>query len=115
MGLRSNQAIGAIKALGSGAMEAAGWLSAPMRASAGLYRNGAFMDAEGKAIEGMFGRGMAALKAGHSTGGQLDYGKVGKSIAGSYMSVSAGYRIASGGGVYRDSSGNADLIGIPFL
>ena len=38
-----------------------------------------------------------------------------KKIAGSYMGVSAGYRIASGGGVYKDSGGNADLIGVPFI
>lgn len=32
-----------------------------------------------------------------------------------YMSVSAAGRILSGGGLYRDSEGNFDIIGVPFI
>lgn len=36
-------------------------------------------------------------------------------IAGSYIGVSAAARIASGGGIYKDRNGNANLIGVPFV
>lgn len=36
-------------------------------------------------------------------------------VAGSYLGASAGYRVLSGGGVYRDKNGNANIIGIPFV
>jgi len=36
-------------------------------------------------------------------------------IAGAYMGTAALGRVASGGGVYRDKSGNANLIGVPFV
>ena len=108
MGLRSNQAIGAIKALGGEALGLGKNLMRPLTESYDFYKGAQLVPEAGYGV-------MDALRAGHSTGGKLDYGKVGKSIAGSYMSVSAGYRVASGGGVYRDSSGNSDLIGIPFL
>ena len=36
-------------------------------------------------------------------------------IAGSYIGVSAAYRIASGGGLTRDAEGNPNIIGIPFV
>lgn len=36
-------------------------------------------------------------------------------IAGSYLGASAAYRIASGGGVYKDGNGNTNLIGVPFV
>lgn len=39
----------------------------------------------------------------------------GIAIAGGYMGLSAAGRIASGGGLYRDSDGNFDLMGIPFI
>ena len=43
----------------------------------------------------------------------------GSRIAGSalmgYMGVSTAYRLASGGGIYKDSDGNTDIIGIPFI
>ena len=41
----------------------------------------------------------------------LDLGKV----AGSYLLASGGYRLASGGGIYRDKHGNTDTIGVPFI
>lgn len=37
----------------------------------------------------------------------------GARIAGSYLTGAAGYRVLSGGGVYKDSEGNPNLIGIP--
>lgn len=36
-------------------------------------------------------------------------------IAGGYMGLSAAGRIATGGGLYRDSDGNFDIIGIPIV
>lgn len=40
---------------------------------------------------------------------------IGGTIAGGYMGVSAAGRIASGGGLYRDSDGNFDVIGVPLI
>lgn len=36
-------------------------------------------------------------------------------IAGGYLGVSASARILTGGGLYRDKNGNANLIGVPFV
>ena len=47
--------------------------------------------------------------------GSTNYGMWAGTIAGGYMGVSAAGRIASGGGLYRDSDGNFDLMGIPFI
>lgn len=53
-----------------------------------------------------------AVKTAHTReGGGLDP----VAIAGSYIGVSAGYRILSGGGVTRDAQGNPNIIGIPFV
>ena len=41
----------------------------------------------------------------------LNYGK----IAGGYLGVSAGARVLTGGGLYRDKNGNANIIGVPFI
>jgi hypothetical protein len=35
--------------------------------------------------------------------------------AGTFMTASAGARIASGGGLYKDRYGNPNLIGVPFI
>lgn len=40
-----------------------------------------------------------------------NYGK----IAGSYLGVATAGRLLSGGGVYRDGSGNTNLVGVPFV
>lgn len=40
---------------------------------------------------------------------------IGGTLAGGYMGISAAGRIASGGGLYRDSEGNFDVIGIPVV
>lgn len=42
---------------------------------------------------------------------ELNYGK----IAGSYIGLSAGARIISGGGAYKDRNGNSNLMGVPFI
>ena len=42
---------------------------------------------------------------------KLNYGK----IAGSYIGLSAGARVLSGGGLYKDRNGNENLIGVPFI
>ena len=60
----------------------------------------------------------SAIKNSHivrDSAGQTNYFRTGAKIAGSYMTLSAGMRILSGGGLYRDSKGNADIIGIPFI
>ena len=41
--------------------------------------------------------------------------KIAGTIAGGYMGVSAAGRIATGGGLYRDSSGNFNVIGVPLI
>ena len=38
-----------------------------------------------------------------------------KKIAGSYMGIAAAGRVVTGGGIYRDSEGNGNLIGVPFI
>lgn len=43
--------------------------------------------------------------------GKLNYGKV----AGSFVGASAAARVASGGGIYKDSRGQNNFIGIPFV
>lgn len=48
-------------------------------------------------------------KAGELAG--VDYGKIAKG----YVAASAGARIATGGGLYKDSQGNTNVIGIPFI
>lgn len=54
----------------------------------------------------------AAKAAGYLTEkGEANIAK----IAGGYLGVSAGARILSGGGLYRDKNGNANLIGVPFI
>lgn len=47
--------------------------------------------------------------------GSLNYGRTAGAVAGTYMGLSTVGRIASGGGLYRDSGGNFDLIGVPFI
>lgn len=53
-----------------------------------------------------------AVKSAYTTAdGALNY----KAIAGTYMGGSLIGRVATGGGVYRDSTGNVNLPGVPFL
>ena len=53
----------------------------------------------------------AARLAHSGPGGGLDA----TAIAGSYLTASAGHRIATGGGLTRDRHGNPSLIGVPFV
>lgn len=105
--LRSNQAInGIVKGAvnnGTGAFEVAHRMMGSQRQNFGeamartfatnaddLYKNG-------KRVQG--------------EAAKLNYGK----IAGSYIGAGAALRVVSGGGIYKDQNGNANLIGIPFL
>jgi hypothetical protein len=55
---------------------------------------------------------MDAIKAGHTNeAGGLALG----AVAGSYMAASGAARLVGGGGLYKDRSGNTDLIGVPFI
>lgn len=47
--------------------------------------------------------------------GSLSKKAVAGTVAGSYLGLSAAGRIATGGGLYKDSDGNTDLIGVPFI
>lgn len=55
---------------------------------------------------------MDAVKEAHTKkDGSANWG----AIAGSTMTAGAAMRIASGGGVYRDSEGNTNIIGVPMI
>jgi len=41
--------------------------------------------------------------------------KVARGAAAGYIGASAVGRVATGGGLYKDSNGNADIIGVPFI
>ena len=53
----------------------------------------------------------AAKNAHTNKEGNLSYG----AIAGSFIAAGTAYRVASGGGLYRDANGNTDVIGVPFI
>lgn len=77
--------------------------------------------AKGFTKEGSKYKGSALSRASQQAGyitknaaGELtnvDYGKIAKG----YVAASAGARIATGGGLYKDAKGNTNLIGIPFI
>lgn len=54
-----------------------------------------------------------------NSNGSFDKSKIGTHVAGStllgYSGLSSAGRLASGGGLYRDSDGKFDLTGIPFI
>lgn len=52
-----------------------------------------------------------AIGNAHMKDGKVDLAKA----AGTFMTVSAAGRIASGGGLYKDRYGNPNLIGVPFI
>lgn len=47
--------------------------------------------------------------------GSVNYTRAAGAFAGTYMGLSAAGRVASGGGLYRDSGGNFDIIGVPLI
>lgn len=51
----------------------------------------------------------------YNKNGSYNKTMIGGTFAGGYMGISAAGRIASGGGLYRDSEGNFDIIGIPVV
>jgi hypothetical protein len=53
----------------------------------------------------------AYTKVGADGASHLNVG----AIAGSYITASAGARVLSGGGIYKDRNGNANIIGVPFV
>lgn len=53
----------------------------------------------------------AAVKSAHTTKDGLNY----KAIAGTYVGASLAGRVATGGGIYRDSTGKVNAPGIPFI
>lgn len=59
---------------------------------------------------------MDAVKNAHRTknsAGQETWNA--PAIAGSFIAAGVGYRALSGGGAYRDSNGNTNVAGIPFI
>ena len=57
------------------------------------------------------GFGDAVKKAYTTAEGNLNY----KAIAGTYIGASLAGRVATGGGIYRDSTGNVNVPGVPFI
>ena len=60
---------------------------------------------------GKLGKEGAKVVGKRSFENGADIGK----IAGSYIGVAAAGRVLSGGGVYRDANGQANLVGVPFI
>ena len=52
-----------------------------------------------------------AYHVGEGEARKLNY----KAIAGTYIGAAAAGRVITGGGLYRNSSGNADVAGVPFI
>ena len=57
------------------------------------------------------GFGDAVKSAYTKSNGDLNY----KAIAGTYIGASLAGRVATGGGLYRDSTGNVNVPGVPFI
>lgn len=74
-------------------------------------------DSASKALNKLFGstkkEGIGIIEQ-QLEDGTKQYWDAGR-IALGFMGASAGYRVLSGGGIYRDSNGNTDIIGIPFV
>lgn len=56
-----------------------------------------------------------AILRAHQKENVKDGGLSAARVAGSIFGVSTAYRIASGGGVYKDRNGNTNIVGIPFI
>ena len=76
-------------------------------------------NANGKEISSGIDRGISdkdRLKSlYYNKDGSYNKTMIGGTIAGAYIGVSSAGRIATGGGLYRDSDGNFDLMGVPFI
>jgi hypothetical protein len=94
--LRSNEAINKV-----GDFLAGGFIDVARGVKAG--------NTVGKAIEEAFTT--EGTNAAGQTVRNLNYGRV----AGAYLGASTGYRMLSGGGLYKDKNGNTNLVGLPFV
>ena len=57
---------------------------------------------------------MDMIRLSHTNAdGTYSASKIAASAAGSYVTGAAGYRVLSGGGLYKDADGNTNIIGIP--
>lgn len=88
-----------------------------IHAGEGVYeRGGKMLDMGGT---GSFGSDVSnfdrAKSLYYNKDGSYNKTMIGGTIAGAYMGVSAAGRIATGGGLYKDSDGNTDIIGVPFI
>ena len=52
-----------------------------------------------------------SIKKGHMNGDLIDKG----AVAGTFVTASTAARFATGGGLYRDQYGNANIVGVPFI
>lgn len=51
----------------------------------------------------------------YRNGKGYNWGSIAATAGATYVGGSSAYRLASGGGIYKDADGNTDLIGIPFI
>ena len=59
--------------------------------------------------------GFSGVKDFYTPGGNFSGSRLALTAFGAYSIPATVGRIASGGGIYRDSEGNFDIIGIPFI
>lgn len=85
----------------------------------GNYISGNIKNKAGKEIAISTGKGISnsdrIASIYMNKDGSVNKTMVAGTIAGGYLGVSSAARIASGGGLYRDSDGNTDVIGVPFI
>lgn len=83
--------------------------------------NPTFGNRIGDALGGGFKDTYTGLKSGAGLGKSLNAAYMNGDklrmdrVAGSFVAASAGARIATGGGLYKDRNGNGNIIGIPFI
>ena len=57
---------------------------------------------------------MDMIRLSHTNAdGTYSMGKMAATAAGTYVTGASAFRLASGGGIYKDKDGNTDIIGIP--
>lgn len=98
--LRGNDAINPIKTMGKFVM---GETDTGIRGTLGAL-------SEGKGIK-------TALKSAYGTGGELNGLKDvnWKAVGGTYVGAAAAGRVLTGGGIYRDNTGNINAPIVPFI